>query len=262
MTDAFQVADKRPQYSTIPYPLIRAISTGAVSLEDVAVYAALDYYRNRRTNTAFPSLRTLAADVRLGRSTVSRCLARLRDAGFVEIEQESRRKPRIYSLRYAPAPKPPSVASVPPVGHSPESECPTSVPNSAPSVPTVKALSTLIHGTTEEKSSGAEAAPDNTPPSAPHGKQRPPEQIAFTRDVDEGLAVWDRELKARGFAAPARVWGRDRKIFMRLVKSYGVEEVAATMRTWLDWRKRTKADATIIGFYSAFERTWQRRHGK
>lgn len=106
------------------------------------------------------------------------------------------------------------------------------------------------------------AVPPATPTDPKPAKKRTPEQIALMEKVDAGLKTWDQELKNRGFAVPARVWGRDRALFSRLVRAYGVPEVAATMRKWLDYRKTERLDATIVGFYAAFERTWQRRHAQ
>jgi hypothetical protein len=92
------------------------------------------------------------------------------------------------------------------------------------------------------------------------GPARDEAKAKLTAEVDKGLKVWDEELALHGFAVLPRVWGRDRGILGRLVKAYGVAEVAATMRAWLRFRQSSKLTATLVGFQGAFEQTYQRRH--
>ena len=249
------IYEDRPQYCLVPFPLVEAMMTGTLSRNAMALYVALDRYRNKHTGKAWPGQCRLASDIGMSRPTIHNLLTELEKGGFIRIEKPTnKRESYQYALLYAP-------------------RCKESLQRNADSMSTrgqfdVSSMSASSLHEPSEPSEPSEPTREDCPPTAgtspfptPKGK-RTTEQIQFTADVDEGLAVWDRELAVRGFAVPARNFGRDRKIFGELVKGYGIPEVAETMRVWLDYRKRERSDATIIGFRSAFERTWQRRHGK
>lgn len=98
--------DDRQRFSHVPFPLIHAMRDGLVSFTAVALYAALDQYRDRQTARAWPGIRSLAKDVGLSRSNVHRQLHELERAGFIAVERPANpSKPVVYTLRYAPPPR-------------------------------------------------------------------------------------------------------------------------------------------------------------
>lgn len=98
------------RFSRVPLPLIQAMRERKVSYPVVALYAALESYRNRKTGDCYPGLRTLADDLGIGVSTAHRLIHQLMDAGFVREEKPSNRATFTkYILTYAPAVRVPSV---------------------------------------------------------------------------------------------------------------------------------------------------------
>lgn len=101
-----RVTDQRQQFSHVPFPLIQAMRDGLVPPAAVALYAALDQYRDRQTGRAWPGLRTLARDIGLSRGWVHEMIVLLERTGFVGVERpRNPSHPVVYALRYAPGPR-------------------------------------------------------------------------------------------------------------------------------------------------------------
>lgn len=68
----------------------------------VAVYAVLDRYADRCTGECWPKIKTICAKLRLGESTVKRCLRTLKDLGLIRIDprwsEEGDRTSNLYKL--------------------------------------------------------------------------------------------------------------------------------------------------------------------
>lgn len=117
------------QFSLIPFPLLDAMIAGRVPYAAVALYAALDRYRRRETKEAWPGMRTLQKDLgmSLSLSTMVRLFSCLISTGFIaESKSNNPSKPTIYTLLYAPEPKPPRVVK----NGTRESTCTKRVPKS------------------------------------------------------------------------------------------------------------------------------------
>lgn len=105
MNDVEQVyvSKDRPQYASVPSPLIDALRERRISYPAVALYAALDLYRNRKTGDCYPGLRTLAADLGIGLGTASRLMRALVAGGFVRVQDPVKpRDPTRYTLVFGP----------------------------------------------------------------------------------------------------------------------------------------------------------------
>lgn len=104
--DRVRVTDDRPQYAHVPFPLIKSMRDGFVSYSAVALYASLDAYRDRQTQSCFPSYRTLARDLGLGIATVHRLIRELVLAGFVRIDRpDNPSRPVVFVLLFSPPPR-------------------------------------------------------------------------------------------------------------------------------------------------------------
>jgi len=102
-----RIEDGRQRFSHVPFPLINAMRQGLVPMAAVALYAALDQYRDRQTARAWPGIRALARDIGLSHGRVHQLLQDLERAGFITIERDKNpSRPAVYTLRYAPPPKP------------------------------------------------------------------------------------------------------------------------------------------------------------
>lgn len=71
---------------------------------DWQVYERLVFYSNMETRKAFPSIETLARDLRCSRFSVMRAISTLKSLNLIRIEQEKKNKYRynIYSLSFPP----------------------------------------------------------------------------------------------------------------------------------------------------------------
>ena len=116
----FDVVEDRPQYAAVPFPLIEAMIRREIGFASVALYAALDRYRNRKTKACWVGLRTLAQEVGLGITTVHRLLHALASAGYLRIEEADAQHGgrHTYYLLYAPGRAPVRAGGgVPPAEH-------------------------------------------------------------------------------------------------------------------------------------------------
>ena len=101
MSELRQDRGHRPRWSKIPHDMI-----GSVSPTALAVAAALAMYADR-AGECWPTLNTLAADLKLHRNTVRRSIVALETGGFLERTQRRR-----VNNQGAGAPGPPSTSNL------------------------------------------------------------------------------------------------------------------------------------------------------
>jgi hypothetical protein len=197
---------------------------------------------------SFPGRVLLSRLTGANQRSVTRAVVKLEQLGWLKVERRRRTDGRMSSNRY--------ILCVPDGEiHTMGQNVPRSMGQNVPrsmgqNVPINKSQNLNLKS--EENNTGAAGAAPQLPPST-NNQERTRSHVH-----DDLLAVFDTLTTQKLGRAPARVWGRDRKIASGLIERYGWEGAVAVVKWWIPWRVQEGRVVTIPALQSAAEAVYQR----
>jgi len=247
-----RVSDLRPTFfAQVPLQLL---DDSALDSAAIAVYTALDSFRNLRSGLCIPGYETLAKRAKVGRSKLAESLSILRDAGWLSWETVRTRTGIVnsYVLLWRED-RPPSGLSSDGVVRQADGGRPAGglgVVRPADSNETEKNEN---KGTRDDSSSRLGPRPGN-------GVQKTEAQTAGDpKKESHGLRLvkaWIESFDHHFGKKPVILWGRDVRLMNKVVESYGAETAEKMLHAFWKFRIKTGKPVTIPTFYSVADRVF------
>ncbi len=256
MAERVYISEERPQYAAVPYPIIEAMHAGTISHSAVCFYVALDYYRNRKTQSCWPGYRALARDLHLSVGTVHALTAKCVEAGFIRLDKpDNKRLPTVFVLLYSPVQK--TERSSPFVFSS----CSTGLYLGKKNIQPVDSrvqlpISNLNHSSENHENqlrSGSEAETALVVPPAPSVDEK------ARKSANRMLRECEQIIREKTGAANAVNFGAGIKLIAPLIKIHSEQLVDSVMNDHIWWCMGNGKTWTVQAFVAQFEKKLQHR---
>ena len=204
-----------------------------VTIQAVMVYLGLAWHMNRKTGRCFPSFTTLARELKIGKSSVSRSVKILSKMGAISITQQKTEygfsinhydlidiQPEVGTTIESPVPV--ITAPVPVVSIPGTENTPTPVPTAYHNHPNIKP---------KEKTKNAATPPP--PPALGTQEWSRQQALRILRNVESKLRVAFGEANVIS-------WGRDVRNIGKGIFKYGIEKIENLIDEDIAWRIKNR----------------------